>query len=88
MFRAQPRRQTIGLISAAQGILARGGTMLRTQLCDLLDIEVPVMGAPMGPEITSLAPGRRKNLLRPMRQLGVSTSRKARGDKSVFWQRI
>jgi NAD(P)H-dependent flavin oxidoreductase YrpB (nitropropane dioxygenase family) len=28
--------------------------MLRTQLCQQLDIEVPVLGAPMGPEIASL----------------------------------
>lgn len=28
--------------------------MPRTQLCELLDIEVPVLGAPMGPEIMSL----------------------------------
>jgi len=31
-----------------------GGIMRRTQLCELLDIEVPVLGAPMGPDITSL----------------------------------
>src|SRR5215467_6201716 len=40
--------------SAASSILAGGGTMPRTQLCELLDIEVPVLGAPMGPEIMSL----------------------------------
>jgi NAD(P)H-dependent flavin oxidoreductase YrpB (nitropropane dioxygenase family) len=28
--------------------------MLRTRLCELLSIEIPVVGAPMGPEITSL----------------------------------
>lgn len=28
--------------------------MRRTQLCELLDIEVPILGAPMGPEIMSL----------------------------------
>src|ERR1041385_9030346 len=28
--------------------------MLRTRLCEMLDIEVPVLAAPMGPEITSL----------------------------------
>ena len=28
--------------------------MLRTRLCELLDIEVPILAAPMGPEITSL----------------------------------
>lgn len=28
--------------------------MLRTRLCELLNIEVPVIGAPMGPEIASL----------------------------------
>jgi nitronate monooxygenase len=28
--------------------------MLHTQLCELLDIEAPVIGAPMGPEITGL----------------------------------
>ncbi len=28
--------------------------MLRTRLCELLGIELPVLGAPMGPEITSL----------------------------------
>lgn len=26
--------------------------MLRTELCDLLRIEVPIIGAPMGPSIT------------------------------------
>ena len=31
-----------------------GGIMRRTQLCELLDIEVPVLGAPMGPDITNL----------------------------------
>src|SRR5258707_13735697 len=31
-----------------------GGTMRRTRLCELLDIELPVLGAPMGPEIASL----------------------------------
>jgi NAD(P)H-dependent flavin oxidoreductase YrpB (nitropropane dioxygenase family) len=28
--------------------------MRRTPLCELLDIELPVLGAPMGPEIASL----------------------------------
>src|SRR5215471_7439520 len=28
--------------------------MLRTRLCEMLDIEVPVLGAPMGPDISSL----------------------------------
>lgn len=28
--------------------------MLRTSLCDLLNIEVPIICAPMGPNITSL----------------------------------
>ena len=28
--------------------------MLRTRLCELLGIEVPVLGAPMGPEISGL----------------------------------
>ncbi len=28
--------------------------MRRTRLCELLDIELPVLGAPMGPEIASL----------------------------------
>src|ERR1051326_117293 len=31
-----------------------GETMLRTRLCELLEIEVPILGAPMGPEIMSL----------------------------------
>jgi NAD(P)H-dependent flavin oxidoreductase YrpB (nitropropane dioxygenase family) len=28
--------------------------MRRTRLCELLDIELPVLGAPMGPEIASI----------------------------------
>jgi NAD(P)H-dependent flavin oxidoreductase YrpB (nitropropane dioxygenase family) len=28
--------------------------MLRTKICELLEIEAPVLGAPMGPEITGL----------------------------------
>lgn len=28
--------------------------MLRTRLCELLEIEVPLLGAPMGPEIAGL----------------------------------
>ena len=28
--------------------------MLRTRLCELLEIEVPVVGAPIGPEIAGL----------------------------------
>ena len=28
--------------------------MLRTRLCELLEIEAPVLGAPMGPEIAGL----------------------------------
>jgi nitronate monooxygenase len=28
--------------------------MLRTRLCELLNIEAPILGAPMGPEISSL----------------------------------
>jgi len=28
--------------------------MLRTKLCELLDIEAPIIGAPMGPEISGL----------------------------------
>jgi nitronate monooxygenase len=28
--------------------------MRRTRLCELLDIELPILGAPMGPEIASL----------------------------------
>ena len=28
--------------------------MLRTRLCELVSIEVPIVGAPMGPEIASL----------------------------------
>ena len=28
--------------------------MLRTRLCELLSIEIPVVGEPMGPEISSL----------------------------------
>src|SRR5215813_10777459 len=31
-----------------------GGVMLRTKLCELLDIEAPIISAPMGPEITGL----------------------------------
>jgi hypothetical protein len=33
--------------------------MLQTQLCELLGIEVPILGAPMGPEITSRTTGLR-----------------------------
>ena len=28
--------------------------MLRTPLCELLGLEVPILGAPMGPEVSSL----------------------------------
>src|SRR5262249_14454472 len=31
-----------------------GGMMLHTRLCELLGIEAPVLGAPMGPEIADL----------------------------------
>src|SRR6516225_8985308 len=34
--------------------MVREEKMLRNRLCELLDIEVPILGAPMGPEIMGL----------------------------------
>jgi hypothetical protein len=39
---------------ALTSAVMEGGMMLRTRLCELLEIEAPVLGAPMGPDIAGL----------------------------------
>jgi hypothetical protein len=41
-------------VSMLTRILMPGGSMLRNPLCELPGIEVPIMEAPMGPEVSSL----------------------------------
>src|SRR5215469_3579274 len=45
---------TKGPFNYQRPIVVYGGVMLHTKLCELLDIEAPVISAPMGPEITDL----------------------------------